>query len=130
MKKIIITMLVLSLLWMTGCSGVDTGALLQQVETVASQVDVEGIVTKLIDSIDWNALKTGAEKGYDALTEQYPALKQENIKSFLKENGLKLMSTLVENADDGSRENARKLGEIIKILYPDLTVEVDAVIGK
>ena len=109
----------------TGCSELSA-----QVETLAQQIDVEAIVTEVIESIDWEELKASLEKGYDALTEKYPALKAENVKAFLKENGLKLLNTYVESTDAQMQENARKLGEIIKILNPELTEEVNAVIAE
>lgn len=103
--------------------------ILQQVETLASRIDVEAMVTEVIESIDWEELKSYAQKGYDALTERYPALKAENVKAFLKDNGLSLLNQLVEGTDPEIRDNAQKLGEIIKILNPELTEEVDQVIG-
>ena len=101
----------------------------QQVETLASNIDVEAIVTDVIESIDWKELKECARQGYDALTDRYPALKAENVKSFLKDNGLSLLNILVDSTDAETRDNARKLGEIIKILNPELTEEVNQVIG-
>ena len=126
MKKICVLMVLLfSVTVFTGCSELSA-----QVETLAQQIDVEAIVTEVIESIDWEELKASLEKGYDALTEKYPALKAENVKAFLKENGLKLLNTYVESTDAQMQENARKLGEIIKILNPELTEEVNAVIAE
>lgn len=123
----------LSLFLLTGCAeiadSIDTGAIRQQVETIASQIDVEAIVTGVIESIDWEELKDYARQGYDALTERFPALKAENVKAFLKDNGLDLLNKYIESTDEAMQENARKLGEIIKILNPELTDEVDRVIG-
>ena len=82
----------------------------------------------MVESIDWEELKIMAKEGYEALTDRYPALKSENIRSYLKENGLSLLNQLVESTDAGTQENARKLGEIIKILNPELTEEVDRII--
>lgn len=134
MKKITVTaVLLLSLLLFSGCSEmaaqIDTEAVIQQVETIASQIDVEAIITGVIESIDWEELKEYTKQGYDALTQRFPALKGENIKAFLKEHGLELLNRYVESTDAESQENARKLGEIIKILNPELTDEVDTVIG-
>ena len=134
MKKIMITLcLLLSLCAFSGCSElsvqIDAEAIAQQVETIASQIDVEAIVTGVIESIDWEELKKYAEQGYDALVEKFPALKGENVKAFLKENGLELMNKLIESSDAAQQENARKLGEIINILNPDLSDEVDKIIG-
>lgn len=125
MKRICIALcLLLGLGLFSGCEEVAS-----QVETIAGQIDVEAIVTGVIKSIDWEELKGYAQQGYDALTEQYPSLKSENVKAFLKENGLKLMNSYIESSDAQMQENARKLGEIIKILDPELTDEVDAVIA-
>ena len=133
MNRIVILMaLVLCLTALPGCSSgsIDTGVLMQQVETIAGQIDVEGILSDVISKIDWEELREYTQKGYDALTEKYPALKGDNIKAFLKENGLELMNKYLLSTDETKQENARKLGEIIKILNPELTDEVDAVIAK
>lgn len=125
MKKIIVLLcLLLSITVFSGCE-----AVMSQVETIASQVDLEAVVTGVVESIDWEELKSYAQKGYDALTERYPALKAENVKTFLKENGLSLLNRLVDGTDAETQDNAQKLGEIIKILNPELTEEVDQVIG-
>ena len=122
------------LLFLCGCSDItrqlDLESIGQQVETIAAQIDVEAILDEAVSKINWEDLKGYAQQGYDALTEKYPALKGENIKSFLKNNGLELMNRYLESTDAAMQENARKLGEIIKILNPELTDEVDAVIAK
>ena len=126
MKKICI--LVCFLLCMTALWGCEDT--LAQMETAVIQIDIEKIITEVIESIDWEELKTTLEMGYDSLTEKYPALKGENIKSFLKEHGLELLNKYVSSSYEAMQENARKLGEIIKILNPELTDEVDAVISQ
>ena len=126
MKKITtLLILLLSMTTLCGCSEV-----IQQVETVAQQIDVETLVTEAIENIDWEELKVYAQQGYDTLVEHFPALKSENIKSFLKTNGLKLLSEYVKSNDEAMQDNARKLGEILKILNPELTDEVDSVIAR
>lgn len=122
MKKLIIPLL-LVLLLLCGCSEIA-----QQVETIAQNIDVEAIVTGVIEKIDWAQLESYAKEGYDALVEKYPALAAENVKAFLKDNGLELMNKLLSSADGATQENAGKLGAIIKILYPDLSDEVDQVL--
>ena len=133
-KTYMLVCLSLCLFLLSGCTAmtesIDTGAILQQVETIASQIDAEAIVNRVIESIDWNELKNYAQKGYDALTEQFPALRSENVKSFLKENGLELLSSYIDGTDPQQQENARKLGEILKILNPEFSDEVDAVIAE
>lgn len=129
-RVLILMVLLLCLSVLCGCSAdsIDTGTLMQQVETFASQIDVESIINEVIRKINWEDLKKYAQDGYDALTEKYPALKGENIKTFLKEHGLELMNEYLQSTDEDKQENARKLGEILKILNPELSDEVDAVI--
>ena len=128
----IVIILILCAACLCGCSDIqaDSGAIMQQVETIASQIDIENLVNEFISKINWEELKSYARDGYDALTEKYPTLKGESIKGFLKENGLELMNNYLQSTDESKQENARKLGEIIKILNPELTDEVDAIIGK
>lgn len=126
MKKICI--LCCLLLCMAGFSG--CGEVAAQVETMAQQIDVEAIVTGVVEKIDWEELKRYAQQGYDLLTEQFPALKSENVKAFLKDNGLELVNKYIASSDEAMQENARKLGEIIKILNPELSDEVDAAIAE
>ena len=122
MKRLIFP-LVLALVLLCGCSDIA-----QQVETIAQQVDVEAIVTGIIEKIDWEQLQTYAKEGYDALVKKYPALEAENVKAFLKDNGLELMNKYVKSTDEEAQANAAKLGQILVILYPDLADEVEAVL--
>jgi len=124
MKKLFLPLL-LALLLLCGCSEVA-----QQVETLAQNVDVEAIVTGVVEKIDWDQLQDYAKEGYDALVEKYPALEAENVRAFLKDNGLDLMNKLLSSTDESTQENADKLGAILKILYPDLSDEVDQVLAK
>ena len=126
LKKIyMMFLLVMSISILCGCSQV-----MEQVETVAQQIDVDALVTETIENVDWKKLEHDAKQGYEALTEQYPALKSENIRTYLKDNGLDLMNKYIKSTDEATQENASKLGQIIKILYPELGDEVDAVIEK
>ena len=124
MKKLIFP-LILLLVFFCGCS-----KMAQQAETIAEQIDVEAIITGVIENIDWEELESYAQQGYDALVEKFPALKAENVKAFLKDKGLSLMNKFLSSTDEATQENASKLGAIIKILYPDLTDEVDAILIK
>lgn len=124
MKRLIFP-LVLALVLLCGCSDIA-----QQVETIAQQVDVEAIITGVIEKIDWEQLQTYAKEGYDALVKKYPALEAENVKAFLKDNGLELMNKFLSSTNEETQANADKLGAIIKILYPDLTDEVDQVLAQ
>ena len=66
----------------------------------------------------------------EALIKRYPSLEKENVKSYLKDNGLKLIRKFISSTDEGIQENAQKLGQILKILYPELTEEVDTALSK
>ena len=124
MKKLILPLL-LVLVLLCGCSEIA-----QQVETVAQNIDIEAIITGVIDKIDWAQLESCAKEGYEALVEKYPALAADNVKAFLKDNGLDLMNKLLSSTDEATQEKAGKLGAIIKILYPDLTDEVDQILAQ
>ena len=123
MKKLIVPLILVLLL--CGC-----GEIAQQVETIAQNVDVEAIITGVIEKIDWEQLQSYAKEGYDALVKKYPALEAENVKAFLKDNGLELMNKFLSSANEETQANADKLGQILKILYPDLTDEVDRVMAQ
>ena len=131
-RMIVVVILCLCTVFFCGCEQlpeqISPETILQQVETLASNIDVEAVVTDVLESIDWEELKECARQGYDTLTERYPALKSENIRSFLKENGLSLLNTLVDSTDAKTQDNAQKLGEIIKILNSELADEVDAIL--
>ena len=123
MKKLVLILTAILALLLFGCDG---EVLPESVEPAAKAA--ENAITTLLESIDWDELKGYVEEGYDALTERIPALKGENIKAFLKENGLSLLNKYVESTNAETQENARKLGEILKILNPELTDEVDAIL--
>lgn len=124
MKKLIIPLLLTAAL-LCGCSAETTEA----VATAAISA-AEEIVTALVENVDWDEVEGYVRDGYNALVEEYPALKEENIKAFLKDNGLELLNKYVSSGDETMQENARKLGEIIKILNPELSDEVDSVIAE
>lgn len=116
-------LILLSMILLCGCDQV-----MQQAENMTQQLNLEEVLTDVIENIDWNELKEYAQQGYEDLIRQFPALKGENIRQFLKDNGLELMKKHLESADESKQETANKLGQIIKILYPELTNEVDSVI--
>lgn len=120
MKKLFIPLLLLSLL-LCACSGVP-------------DIDVDAILTQVVESIDWAQLQETLKDGADAVVEKYPALKpltsREDMQQLLKDHGLKLIGKYLESTDPATQENAQKLGAIIKILSPELTDEVDTVLGE
>lgn len=70
----------------------------------------------------------------DTLVKAFPFLEDllnvDNLKQQLKTTGLKLIETYMDSADPATQEKAGTLGAVIKILVPDLTDEVDAVLGE
>lgn len=121
MKKLIIP-LVLLLVFLCGCEG------------SLPEINVEEILRSVVESIDWEELKGYVEQGADAVLEKFPALKtltdHKKMQELLKDKGLDLMRQYLESTDPAVQENAEKLGAIIKILSPQLSDEVDAVLGE
>lgn len=121
MKKLTILFLFLSIL-LCGCT-----------ETVP-EIDVEGILTSVVEKIDWEELQGYVQQGSEAVLEHYPALEKltdrEDMQELLKESGLKLLGKLIRSTEPETQENAQKLGAIIKILDPELTDEVDMVLAE
>lgn len=119
MKKLIVP-LILLLIFFCGC------------EEAVQQIDVEAILRSVVENIDWAQLKDYAEQGADVLLEKFPALRtladQEKMQVILKDKGLDLMNEYLKSTEPSIQENAQKVGAIIKILYPELIDEVDAVL--
>lgn len=129
MKKMIVPFLLMALL-LCGC-----GEVSETIEmNMISASEIEALLTAVVENIDWEQLQEYAEKGAEALVEKYPSLKvltdSEQMKEILKDKGLALTGRLLESTDPETQENARKIGEIIKILYPDLTEDVDKVLAE
>lgn len=124
MKKLIIP-LVLILIFFCGCS---------QEAADAATAAGEELLRTVVEKIDWDELQSYAQQGAEVVLEKFPALKtltnREDLQELLKEHGLKLMGEYLESTDAEVQENAQKLGAIIKILSPELTDEVDKVLGK
>lgn len=124
MKLILkMTALMLCIMMLCGCSE----------KFPESTADVEKILTGVVESIDWEELQGYAEKGANALMETFPALEkltdQEKMQQLLKDNGLKLLNKYIESTNPEVQENADKLGQILVILNPELSDEVDAVLN-
>ena len=128
MKRIIALVLVITLL-LCGCDltqTVDTTfkALL---EKIASNQELQ----------NWLAEHPVEQMTADAkavLMEKFPILEDlldfDNLKQLLKTTGLDLMNQYISSTAPETQEKANTLGAIIKILYPDLTDEVDAILGE
>lgn len=128
MKRIIALVLLAALL-LCGCDMGETvsNATEQLLRSIAENEELQTWIEEHpLDSLAADAVNT--------LTEKFPALKKltdtENLKQVLKTKGLALVSEYLSSTEPETQEKAETLGAIIKILYPDLTDEVDAVLGE
>ena len=124
MKKVCILLcLMMCLTVFSGCEEIAA-----QAETIVQQIDMKAVITAALEAIDPEELKAYARQGYDTLADRFPSLSGENIRAFLRENGLNLLKECVENKNPQMQENARKLGQILVILNPELSDEINSVI--
>ena len=75
-----------------------------------------------------------ASDAKDTLTKAFPFLEDllnlDNWKQSLKTTGMDLLRDYMDSANPETREKANTLGSVIKILAPDLTDEVNAILGE
>lgn len=117
--------LILILVFFCGCS--------DAAEEAASAA-AEEMLHVLVNTVDMEELKETAKDGMDAVTEKFPALKnltnREDMQEFLEEHGLNLIRKYLSSADKETQAKAEKLGTLIKVLSPELSDEVDAVLAE
>ena len=127
MKRIIALFLIASLL-LCGCG-------LQQTADTAFKTLLEKIASnqELQNWLEEHPVEQMTVEAKDALMKKFPILEDlldfDNLKQLLKTTGLDLMNQYLSSTAPETQEKANTLGAIIKILYPDLTDEVDAVLG-
>ena len=128
MKRLIALILVFALL-LCGCDFQQTAdAAFQKVlEKIASNQELQTwLAEHPIEELGANAK--------DALVKKFPVLNDllnfDNLKQLLKTTGLDLVEQYISSSSAETQEKAETLGAIIQILYPDLTDEVEAVLGK
>ena len=128
MKRLIALILVFALL-LCGCDFQQTAdAAFQKVlEKIASNQELQTwLAEHPIEELGTNAK--------DTLVKKFPVLNDllnfDNLKQLLKTTGLDLMNQYIDSQTPETQEKAETLGAIIQILYPDLTDEVEAVLGK
>ena len=128
MKRIIALVLALTLL-LCGCS-------LQQTADAAFKTLLEKIASnqELQNWLEEHPVEEMTADAKDALVKKFPILEDllnfDNLKQLLKTTGLDLMNQYISSKSPETQEKAGTLGAIIKILYPDLTDEVDAILRK
>ena len=128
MKRVIALIMVFALL-LCGCDFQQTAdAAFQKVlEKIASNQELQTwLAEHPIEELGANAK--------DTLIKKFPALNDllnfDNLKQLLKTTGLDLMNQYLSSQSPETQEKANTLGAIIKILNPDLTDEVDAILGQ
>lgn len=128
MKRIIAIVLAAALL-LCGCSVDQTvsGAAEKLLRSIAENEELQ-------TWIEEHPIDQLASDAKDTLVKKFPVLEQlldfDNLKQILKTTGLDLMREYLNSTQPETQEKADTLGAIIKILYPDLTDEVDAVLGE
>ena len=128
MKRFIAITLLLALL-LCGCD-------VQQTVNTAAERLLRSIAEnqELQKWIEEHPIEEMASNAKDTLVKQFPVLEDlldlDNLKQVLKTTGLDLMRQYINSTEPQTQEKADTLGAIIKILYPDLTDEVDAVLGE
>lgn len=128
MKRIIALILVFTLL-LCGCD-------LQQTADAAFKSLLEKIASnqELQNWLEEHPVEQMTADAKETLMKKFPILEDlldfDNLKQLLKTTGLDLMNQYVSSAAPETQEKANTLGAVIKILYPDLTDEVDAVLGQ
>ena len=131
MKRFIAIILLISLL-LCGCDILAVQQTVNDAEEALLRSIVENeALQQWIKDHPFDELAAGAR---DALVEAFPALEQvlnfDNLKQTMKTTGLDLMREYLSSTDPQTQEKADTLGAVIKILCPDLTDEVDAVLGE
>ena len=126
MKRIIALILVFTLL-LCGCD-------LQQTVDTTFKALLEKIASnqELQNWLEAHPVEQMTADAKDTLMKKFPILEDlldfDNLKQLLKTTGLDLMSQYLKSTSAETQEKANTLGAIIKILCPDLTDEVDAVL--
>ena len=127
--KRIIALLLLAALLLCGCDMESTvsNATEKLLRSIAENKELQ-------TWIEEHPLDTLTGDAVDALTKQFPTLEKltdtDNLKQILKTKGLELMAEYLQSTEPETKEKAETLGAVIKILYPDLADEVDAVLRK
>ena len=128
MKRLIALILIFALL-LCGCD-------FQQTADAAFQKLLEKIASnqELQTWLEEHPIEELGANAKDTLVKKFPVLNDllnfDNLKQLLKTTGLDLMNQYVSSTSAETQEKANTLGAVIKILYPDLTDEVDAILGQ
>ena len=129
MKRLIALILIIALM-LCGCD-------FEQTADIAFQTLLEKIASnqKLQNWLeDYPLEQMTAVEAKTALVEKFPILEDllnfDNLNQLLKTTGLDLVAQYVSSTTPEAQERAETLGTIIQILYPALSDEVDAILGK
>ena len=128
MKRFIAIFLLMALL-LCGCD-------VQQTVNTAAERLLRSIAEnqELQTWVEEHPVEKLAADAKDTLVKTFPVLEDllnlDNLKQTLKTTGLDLMRDYLDSTQPETQLKAETLGAIIKILYPDLTDEVNAVLGE
>ena len=127
MKRLIALILVCALV-LCGCDFQQTAdAAFQKIlEKIASNQELQ---TWLAD----HPVEELGANAKDTLVKKFPVLNDllnfDNLKHLMKTTGLDLMNQYISSKTPETQKKAETIGAIIQILYPDLTDEVDTILG-
>ena len=128
MKRLIAMMLIFALL-LCGCDFLQTAD--TAFETLLEKIASNQKLQKWLQEHPVEQMTADAKA---VLMEKFPVLEDlmnvDNLKQLLKTTGLDLVAQYVSSTTPEAQERAETLGAIIQILYPDLSDEVEAILGK
>ena len=128
MKRLIAVLLLISLL-LCGCDILETQKTIHKAEEQLLRAIVEN--KELQNWLAEHPFDSLAADAKANLVKAFPALEQllsfEGIHDFFRTRGIEMTREYLASADPAAQKRAETLGELTKILFPDLIDEVEAV---
>ena len=128
MKRLIAVLLLISLL-LCGCDILETQKTIHEAEEQLLRAIVEN--KELQNWLAEHPFDSLAANAKANLVKAFPALEQllsfEGIHDFFRTRGIEMTREYLASADPAAQKRAETLGELTKILFPDLIDEVEAV---
>ena len=131
MKRLIAVFLLISLL-LCGCDILETQKTIHEAEEQLLRAIVEN--EALQTWIQEHPFDEVAADAKENLLTAFPALEKllnfDNVHDFFKTRAIEMTQEYLASSDPAAQKRAETLGELTKILFPDLTDEVDAALGR
>lgn len=131
MKRLITIFLLISLL-LCGCDILETQKTIHEAEEQLLRAIVEN--EALQTWIQEHPFDEVAADAKENLTAAFPALEKllnfDNVHDFFKTRAIEMTQEYLASSDPAAQKRAETLGELTKILFPDLSDEVDAALGR